>query len=478
MPPLQSYVLTFNCGREPINPSYLAPHLFAALPSPSAPEILVFSLQEVAPIAYSFLGGSYLSSYLAPFHHAVSLASASLNSKPDYVHVITRNVGMTVIMVFALRTHKDRISDITTAGVGVGMHEMGNKGAVAVRLHYATTDDSTTDTPLELTAIAAHLAPMEDRLERRNEDWANIVRGLVFTPSSAKPPPQNPTTSSASSETDPLLPPPSAETPEAKQQNGIYTPTTHLLLAGDLNYRTSPSGPLTEEYRSFPQPASSPTAPEHYTHLLKSDQLTTELCEGRTCHGMSEGAIAFPPTYKYSDRARRDAEGEGATEGMDEEGRRWGWARHRWPSWCDRVLFLGMPSWATTTATKGQKGEGQKGEGEEEEEEVLVRGYTALPLLPSSDHRPVACCVEIPSRAIPAPEAEGVSDGRKEDGVRLHPPFELDPGWAERRAWARRREVVVGLGAWLGLTWEGRGVLCAVLAGGVGGWVVVAGLVG
>ena len=94
---------------------------------------------------------------------------------------------MTVIMVFALRTHTDKITNIQTAGVGVGMHEMGNKGAVAVRLHYTVTEDNDdTAPPLELTAIAAHLAPMEDGLSRRNEDWASIVRGLVFTPTSSK----------------------------------------------------------------------------------------------------------------------------------------------------------------------------------------------------------------------------------------------------------------------------------------------------
>ncbi len=176
----------------------------------------------------------------------------------------------------------------------------------------------------------------------------------------------------------------------------------------------------------------------------------------------------FPPSYKYSERARRDVDGGGRVD-MDEEGKSWGWARHRWPSWCDRVLFLGMPSW-------GVEGGG---------EEVVVRGYTVLPLVPSSDHRRVVCCVDIPSRGIPTPPAsayDGGDDGsgglKKEDRVRLHPPFELDPGWRERRAWARRREVVVGLGAWLALTWEGRGVLLAILAGGVGGWAVVGGLVG
>ena len=35
------------------------------------------------------------------------------------------------------------------------------------------------------------------------------------------------------------------------------------------------------------------------------------------------------------------------------------------------------------------------------------------------------------------------------------------------------KEVVVGLACYLGLTWEGRGLLFAVVVGAVGGWVVV-----
>lgn len=450
MAALRTYVATFNCGREPLVPARFAAHLFDALPKPQiAPDILIFALQEVAPIAYAFLGGSYLSSYLSPFRHAVGLAAAPLGA--EYVNIVTRNVGLTAIMVFVRRDQTTQIHRIETAGVGVGLHEMGNKGAVAVKIGYSIGNAT-----LEIAAIAAHLAPMEDALERRNEDWRNICRRLVFTPVSptalSKQASQRfPEETSSDPATEPLL----SSTPNTDSippMTGIYTPTSHLILAGDLNYRTSLAGPISEEFRSFPQPCSDDSYPQHYEHLFQADQLTTELRAQRTCQGLREAPVEFPPTYKYSDRARRDAEIDRGD--MDEEGKYWDWAKHRWPSWCDRVLYLPLPSWADGN------------------HKVEVKGYHALPLMPSSDHRPVACCLEIPAVAIPAPAREGEPHGEA-DKVRMEPPFPLDPNWRVRRTWARRREVVVGLGAYLALTWEGRGILLALVCGALGGWAIV-----
>lgn len=102
---------------------------------------------------------------------------------------------------------------------------------------------------------------------------------------------------------------------------------------------------------------------------------------------------------------------------------------------------------------------------------VEVHGYTALPLLATSDHRPVACSFSIPTQAIPEPSAEDEEEA-KED-VRIMPPFELDPHWRERRETARMKEVVVGLASYLSLTWEGRGIVLAIMFGALGGWAIV-----
>ena len=366
---------------------------------------------------------------------------------------------MTAIMVFVLRDQTSQVRWLETAGVGVGVQEMGNKGAVGVRMGWSIGDST-----LDLTFVSAHLAPMEDALQRRNEDWKNIVRGLVFMPVSpiavrkrtTQRLPQEP----SSSDTEPLLP--SSDQPEEDSIppiSGLYTPTSHLILGGDLNYRTSPTPPSEIAYLSFPQPTKDSSAPEHYYHLLEKDQLTPERLANRTCHGLQEAPISFPPTYKYSEKARANASKLAALG--DDEGN-WDWSKHRYPSWCDRILYLDSPPWMSQKKESCQKPSSTG---------IKVKSYKALPLMTTSDHRPVACSFLIPAEPILEPSEEDEAEA-KED-VRLVPPFGLDPLWREKREAARRKEVVVGIAAYLSLTWEGRGVVVAIVCGALGGWALV-----
>ena len=172
MTALEAYVVTFNCGRTQIQPDVFAQHLWDGLVSETGrPVLLVLCLQEIAPIGYSFLGGSFLTPYFNAFRQAVKLASKDTS----YVNLITRNVGMTGIMIFVREDAVPNLEWLQTAGVGVGVQGMGNKGAAAIRMGYRAGDDV-----LSFTFVSAHLAPMEDALERRNQDYQGIAKGLVF----------------------------------------------------------------------------------------------------------------------------------------------------------------------------------------------------------------------------------------------------------------------------------------------------------
>ncbi|KAL9596133.1 MAG: hypothetical protein Q9219_005994 [cf. Caloplaca sp. 3 TL-2023] len=431
-------IVTFNCGRELLASEAFAKRLSDQLRGSPSPDFLVLSLQEIAPIAYSFLGGSYLAPYFLRFFLAVQEVGRTLGHG-KYVPIITRNVGMTACLVFVPEEKRSGIQWVETAGVGVGVQGMGNKGAVGIRLGYTASEDI-----VNLTFVAAHLAPMEDALDRRNEDWANIVRGLIFTPTDNKEFRNAAKRPAPGEESVPLL----ANDPESdsRRPHGIYTPTSHLIIAGDLNYRTSSTAPQISDHLAFPKPTTERTDPHDYSHLLRKDQLIRELKAGRTCHGLQEAPIDFPPTYKYSKKAQLLAEADSNTAN-------WGWAKHRWPSWCDRILYLDLPSWMRA---------------EMPEAEIEVREYTALPLTPTSDHRPVLLAMRIPLKAIPEPD-----EIKAKGDVRLSPPFEIDPHWRERRRAARRKEVFVGLLAYLSLTWEGNGILLALVVGAFGGWVIV-----
>ncbi|MCJ1399796.1 hypothetical protein MMC11_002999 [Xylographa trunciseda] len=456
---MQNLIVTYNCGRDLVEPELFALYLANTLQGCPNPDFLVFSLQEISPIAYAFLGGSFLVPYLDRIRCAVdSLAKA--RGEATYISLITRNVGMTVLMAFVRQDLLGNVRWMETGGVGVGVQEMGNKGAVGLRLGYAVGDET-----MEMTFVAAHLAPMEWALERRNEDWKNIVQRLVLTPVDKKAIQVVATARRSqvrNSEDEPLLPgsTDNASTPTS----GIYSPISHLFFAGDLNYRTSSSRPTPADFSQFPQPGLDKANSSHYLQLLKSDQLAVELKAQNTAHGLTEAAIDFPPTYKYSDAAREVAATKEQTRPtstpMDnslsdttEQDETWLWAKHRWPSWCDRILYLDVPSWMKSHDPSAS---------------IHIHKYTALPLMSTSDHRPVMLSMSVPLRPIPPPNDE-VADG----DWRLNPPYPIDPQWRQRRRIARSKEIVVGLSAYLALTWEGRGLLIAMLVGGLGGWAVI-----
>ncbi|KAF2252113.1 DNase I-like protein [Trematosphaeria pertusa] len=425
--PIQSYLLTFNCARNLVSPDTLAPSLFDALPNAaSVPDVVAISLQEVAPIAYSFLGGSYLKPYFDRVSTTVHLAAHLRSHGSERLeHIATRSLGMTALMIFARPRFAERIRWIQAAGAGVGFWNMGNKGAVALRLGVSCPDS---DDTLNLSFTAAHLAPMEWDCEGRNKDWENIVRNMVFL--------NNDTSGYTSSEEVPLLA--SALDPPA-DNNGLFFPGSHLFLAGDLNYRTYDTPPGPEAYESYPQPVASESSAAHFSHLLKKDQLTREREANRTLHGLQEVPIDFPPTYKYSMR-RQHREHKRSSSDVQEK---YEWAKHRYPSWCDRILYLPAPPSSPR---------------------LEPQLYTALPVQPTSDHRPVVLSLRVDDRPLP----------QDAEDIRSRPPFPINPDWRARRDAARRWEVIVGILSYLALTKKGNAIIVAVGGMTFAGWYLAA----
>lgn len=422
------YLLTFNAARNLVDPQSLAPSFFDALPKDApVPDIVAISLQEVAPIAYSFLGGSYLKPYFDRVTTTVQLA-ADLHSHGDdsLEHVATRSLGMTALMLFAKPALLERIQWIQSAGAGVGFSNMGNKGAVAMRVGLSCPG---ADDTLDLTFAAAHLAPMESNVDARNKDWENLVRNLVFV--------NGDDSAYSSSEERPLLAP-ASEVPA--DHNGLFTPGNHVFFYGDLNYRTNDNPPGEDAHKAYPQPAESDASPSHFSHLLKQDQLIREKDAKRTLHGFQELPINFPPTYKYATSHGKNV--NTPRRALSGEGDSWEWSKHRYPSWCDRILFL------------------RAGSSSDLEPQI----YTALPVQPTSDHRPVALSLRVDEKPIQM----GVND------YLSRPPFDINPQWKARRDAARRWEVIVGLMSYLALTGKGRIILITFM-GVVVGSLFVAG---
>lgn len=445
MPDLTCHIVTFNCGRNLVNVDYFASSLYSSFqPNALPPDLIVLALQELAPLGFSFLGGSLLEPYFRHLRDAVSRATAwRFAAEADWEDVTSSHLGMTGIMVFARREVKQQIHSIEEAGTGVGVKDMGNKGAVGVRIGLG--EEETT-----VTFIAAHLAPSEDAWPRRNADWKAICETLVFEPAV----PYDSASASASrtpsleTEAQPLL---RRSLEGSARPHGIFSPPSYVFFAGDLNYRTADKPPAPGAFASWPQPDSDLEA------FFATDQLNRERDAQRTVHHLSEAPVKFPPTYKYSSKAQHlvvdyarladtsnnastlsspptipDAKLARLATSHPEEA--YLWAKHRVPSWCDRILYSSSAS-------------------------VQVHAYTALPVQPTSDHRPVVLSCSVPRR--PLSKTESVAT----------PPFAISPTWRARRDVARRYEVVVGVGAYLGFTSQGQtvlvGAVLAVLVGSV-----------
>jgi len=417
---LKLYIVTFNCGRKQIEPAVFAEHLFDGWEDPldtnALPDLIVFKLQEIAPLGYAFLGNNFVKPYFHRFRQALQIAGKNHSARYSvedvgYFNVITRNSGLTAIMIFTRNNLTRQLKTLNIAEVGVGVSEMGNKGAIGARIGWQVPGSQGL---LHLTLVSAHLAPFEEEMERRDQDYCNIVKGLVFANKDAR----EWRKVDQEDENVPLLQDDQTDfSTSTGDVTGIYSDDSYLFFGGDLNYRTALTGPARGDSNLYPQPRKDKKDDLHYSHLLEKDQLSQQLQRGKTLHGLTEQRIEFPPTYKYKKILERPVI-------RDDDDGEWQWSSHRWPSWCDRILFS-----ATSTL------------------KVKAGSYTALPIFRTSDHRPVTLSI-----AIPLQKASN-------SGFAKLAPVPIDRQYKALREAARRKELVVGIAAYLGWTWEGNALL-------------------
>ncbi|SPN99945.1 related to phosphatidylinositol phosphate phosphatase [Cephalotrichum gorgonifer] len=476
------FFLTFNCAKNFVDVPVFATHLLSALRQRSAPgglpDLVAFSLQEIAPIAYSFIGPYFLNPYLARYEDALNLAADAFNnptghddrsplplpgklrtSPPAYTLVRSKNVGMTAILLFA----RDPLAvvDVQEAEVGFGAAEMGNKGAAGLRVLYEARDGAGS---AELTFVATHLAAMEWNLARRNANWAAIMRGLTFeNPEKILKPKVVAATSAEDDgeggtgleEVVRLLHDRHIEESRQMQERlhdiSVFKPSSHLFVAGDLNYRISATSPTPNA--NFP--SLDPESENYYPHFFPLDQLTREREAGRTLNGLSEARVDFPPTYKYDITPPSSSESNNPLEVS------WKFAPHRYPSWTDRVLYLDIPPW-----TKALRPEARG---------IEVQAYNAMPVVASSDHRAVFLRVDVPvmdkeDLLLPRQDSHAEYPAEWDLDPRAKMPVAIDPEAWERRAAARQKEVMAGWSMLLGSTQEGALIVGTLALVAVSAW--------
>ncbi|TKW26180.1 hypothetical protein SEVIR_3G169700v4 [Setaria viridis] len=202
--------------------------------------------------------------------------------RPEFVRIISKQMVGIFLSIWVRRSLRKHIQNLRVSTVGVGaMGYIGNKGSISVSM-------SIHQTPF--CFVCCHLAAGEkdgDDL-KRNSNVEEIIRRTVFNPVHTVGMPMR-----------------------------IHD-HERIIWLGDLNYRINLSYERTHELISK----------QDWDGLFERDQLKRELRKGCTFDGWVEGAISFPPTYKY------EFDSENYVSDESKSGR-------RTPAWCDRILSYG-----------------------------------------------------------------------------------------------------------------------------------------
>ncbi|KAJ3350831.1 Type II inositol 1,4,5-trisphosphate 5-phosphatase [Allomyces javanicus] len=194
----------------------------------------------------------------------------------QYALVSIKQLAGMIVAVLAHESVVPHISEVESGYVGCGiMGVLGNKGAVAIRFKVFDT---------RICMVNSHLAADQNQVERRDSDFHEICRRLMFKREDGS----------------------SFGAPYDQDE-------TMVFWFGDLNYR------LESTYNDVLAGIKASRVP----HLLQRDQLGHSIRTGRAFAGFQEAPITFHPTYKFDPGTNRYDTSE----------------KQRTPAWCDRILW-------------------------------------------------------------------------------------------------------------------------------------------
>jgi phosphatidylinositol-bisphosphatase len=129
------------------------------------------------------------------------LASSAHNQRLNGGQLASRQLVGMLIVIFVRKSVKPHFTDVKTCASGAGLmgvmvsppfrnenlgaiSEQGNKGATAIRLTFAPKPEEQmgvkTPNVTVLTFVNAHLAALDEMVDRRNVDFHELSRRLVF----------------------------------------------------------------------------------------------------------------------------------------------------------------------------------------------------------------------------------------------------------------------------------------------------------
>ena len=247
--PIRIWCGTFNLNGKSRGASEdLSPWLCStSATSRSDPEIVAVGFQEIVELSPQQIMST------DPAHRITweNSVKKTLNSNPnksssdDYVLLRSGQLVGAALMIFVKASVLELIKNVEGAIKKTGMSGIaGNKGAVAVRLDYASTS---------LCFVTAHLAAGFANYEERNRDYKTISHGLRF------------------------------------QKNRSIEDHDSIIWFGDFNYRI---GLSDDRARRLIRAGDLET-------LYENDQLNIQMVAGMAFQHYAESRVTFPPTYRF-----------------------------------------------------------------------------------------------------------------------------------------------------------------------------------
>ncbi|KAH9933096.1 DNase I-like protein [Amylocystis lapponica] len=239
-------------------------------------------------------------------------------------------VGMLLIILVKKRLRAS-FTAVKSASAGAGiMGVMGNKGATALRLAFTPMISSHVPHPRPtiLTFVNSHLAAFDEMYEKRNTDFHDLSRRLIFDSGI-------PVSGSLEASSYPLPTVPLS----------VYE-TDALFWMVHLNYRIELSD---ADVRTL---LSSELGDDELPVLLEYDQLRLAIRTKKAFEGFAEHPITHAPSYRFGSGGVTDHKG---------------YDLKRRPAWTDRILRMCSAAVA-----------------------VEQLGYSTHAEITMSDHRPVS----------------------------------------------------------------------------------------
>ncbi|KAG7449826.1 DNase I-like protein [Guyanagaster necrorhizus] len=213
-----------------------------------------------------------------------------------YVKLASKQLVGMLIVIIVKDGLKDCFRDVRTSAAGAGiMGVMGNKGGTAIRLAFIPppTEGILTQGPTILTFVNSHLAAFDVMVDRRNADYADLGKRLVF----------------GGSDVD--------DTTTMWESDAVF-------WMGDLNYRIDLSDLDLRAILS-----EKCWEGNRFEILLPYDQLKTSVHSQKAFDVFTEFPIMHRPTYRFSQGILTDS---------------MGYDVNRKPAWTDRILHVFSPT--------------------------------------------------------------------------------------------------------------------------------------